>query len=37
MLDHFREHSVPLRRAQAMTDDELADKIIVGEFTRRRA
>jgi 2-oxoglutarate ferredoxin oxidoreductase subunit beta len=34
MLRYFRENTVPLARARAMSDGELADKIIVGEFRR---
>jgi 2-oxoglutarate/2-oxoacid ferredoxin oxidoreductase subunit beta len=32
MLEYFREHCVPLARARTMTQEQLADKIIVGEF-----
>jgi len=35
MLRWFKENSVPLHQAQRMTREELAGKIIVGEFTRR--
>ncbi|MBN1401530.1 MAG: hypothetical protein JXA74_11875 [Anaerolineae bacterium] len=34
MLRYFRELTVSLARARAMSDGELADKIIVGEFRR---
>ena len=32
MLNSYREHSVPIARARMMSDDELADRIVVGEL-----
>jgi len=34
MLRYFRDHSVNIARAQFMTETELADKIVIGEFVR---
>jgi 2-oxoglutarate ferredoxin oxidoreductase subunit beta len=32
MMEYYKKHSVPLARAKAMPPNELAGKIIVGEF-----
>jgi 2-oxoglutarate ferredoxin oxidoreductase subunit beta len=32
MMEYYKKHSVPLARAKAMPPDELAGKIVVGEF-----
>jgi 2-oxoglutarate ferredoxin oxidoreductase subunit beta len=34
MLQRFKEKSVPLKEAEKMGEDELVDKVVVGEFAR---
>ena len=36
MLKWFKETAVPLERAEKMSEDDLADKIVVGEFIRKQ-
>ncbi|MGD8506419.1 MAG: thiamine pyrophosphate-dependent enzyme [Candidatus Bathyarchaeota archaeon] len=36
MLRWFKERSLPLEQADKMTSEELAERIVVGEFVRRR-
>ena len=36
MTKWFKEKSVPINKSRKMSEEELADKIVIGEFTNRR-